>query len=243
MVAISKSVPHVSPRPSEQGEDEVGRPAGKRRVLLVDDHPITRSGVAALVNQHHDLAVCGETESADEAIVLVEAIQPDIAIVDISMKAGVGGIELTRRIKEKAPHVPVLVVSMHDEAVYAERAFRAGAMGYVMKENAGEHLTAALQCLLRGDIYLSPAMKERVLRRFVNKKGGNPLFSIETLSARETEVFQLIGDGSSTREIAERLGLSAKTIDSYREQLKLKLFLNSGEELVRHAVLWGQTNV
>ncbi len=243
MVALSDSIAQVLAPSSETDGNSTSQAGQKRRVLLVDDHPITRSGVAARVNQDQNLAVCGEAESADVAINLIGSIQPDIAIIDLSLKPGGGGIELTRQIREKAPQVLVLVMSMHDEAIYAERAFRAGAVGYVMKQDAAEHLSAALQCVARGEIYLSPAMKERVLRRFVNKKGINPLFSIETLSAREAEVFHLIGDGASTREIAERLNLSAKTIDSYRQQLKLKLFLDSGEELVRHAVQWGQTNV
>lgn len=212
----------------------------KLRVLIVDDHPITRQGMKALVNQQSNLEVCGETDTAALAVDLVEKLKPDLAIIDISLKT-TNGIELTKDIKARAPNLPILVVSMHDEALYAERALRAGAMGYVMKQEAGEKVAVALQHLLRGDIYLSNKMKEKMLHRFVNKKSDGMVFAIDTLSDREMEVFQLIGNGYSTRQIAQKLNLSSKTIDSYREHLKLKLGLESGAELVRHAIQWGRT--
>ena len=212
----------------------------KLKVLLVDDHPITRQGMRALVNQQLNLEVCGETDNAAQAVEWVAKLQPDLAIVDISLKTA-NGIELTKNIKAQAPNLPVLVVSMHDEALYAERALRAGAMGYVMKQDAGEKVVLAIQHLLRGEIFLSPRMKEKMLHRFVKKKREGMVFAIDTLSDREMEVFQLIGNGYSTRQIAEKLGLSSKTIDSYREHLKLKLGLESGAELARHAIQWART--
>jgi len=211
----------------------------KLKVLLVDDHPITRQGMKALVNQQPNLEVCGEADNAAYAIELVSKLQPDLAIVDIALKT-TNGIELTKNIKVQAPNLPVLIVSMHDEGLYAERALRAGAMGYLMKQEAGEKIIQAIQRLLQGEIYLSDKIKEKMLHRFVNKKGDGMVFSIDTLSDREMEVFQLIGNGYSTRQIAQKLNLSSKTIDSYREHLKLKLNLESGAELVRHAIQWAR---
>jgi DNA-binding NarL/FixJ family response regulator len=214
--------------------------SNKLKVLLVDDHPITRQGMKALVNQQPNLEVCGEADNAGYAIELVGRLQPDLAIVDIALKT-TNGIELTKHIKVQAPNLPVLIVSMHDEGLYAERALRAGAMGYLMKQEASEKIIAAIQRLLQGEIYLSDKIKEKMLHRFVNKKGDSMVFSIDTLSDREMEVFQLIGNGYSTRQIAQKLNLSSKTIDSYREHLKLKLNLESGAELVRHAIQWARS--
>ena len=214
----------------------------KLRVLLVDDHPITRQGLKALVNQQLNLEVCAETDNAAHAVELLTTCEPDLAIVDVSLKA-TNGIELTKNLKAQAPNLPILVVSMHDEALYAERALRAGAMGYVMKQEAGEKVALALQHLLRGEIFLSDRMKEKMLHRFVNHKREGMVFSIDTLSDREMEVFQLIGNGYGTRQIAQKLGLSSKTIDSYREHLKQKLGLATGADLVRHAIQWARTEV
>lgn len=192
-----------------------------------------------MIDQQIDLEVCGEADSAPQAIDLFENGKPDLAIIDIGLKTS-NGIELTKNLKAMAPNFPVLVVSMHDENLYAERAIRAGAMGYVMKQEAGEKVIAAIRRLLNGELYLSENIKERMLQRFVNKRGETAQFSIDALSDREMEVFQLIGNGYSTRQIAERLNLSPKTIDSYREHLKLKLNLASGAELARYAIQWGR---
>lgn len=217
-----------------------GSSLAKLRVLIVDDHPVTRQGLCALVNQQLNLQVCGETDTAAQALELLERLQPDLAIIDVSLRT-TNGIELTRKMKERAPNLPILVVSMHDEQLFAERALRAGAMGYVMKQEAGDKVAVAIQHLLRGDIYLSPKMRERMLHRFVNKKSDGVVFAIDTLSNREREVFELLGNGYSTRQIAQKLNLSSKTIDSYREHLKLKFNLDSGAELVRHAIQWART--
>lgn len=209
----------------------------KIRVLIVEDHPITRQGLKALINQQLNLLVCGETDSAAQAIDLVNTLEPDLAVIDVSLKTS-SGIDLTKTLHTQRPALPILVISMHDEALFAERALRAGALGYVMKNEAGDRITTAIQHVLRGDLYLSPKMKERVLHRFVNKKNEGLVFAMDTLSNREMEVFQLIGNGFSTRQIAEKLTLSSKTIDSYREHLKLKLGLETGAELMRHAIQW-----
>jgi DNA-binding NarL/FixJ family response regulator len=206
-------------------------------VLLVDDHPVTRQGVAALIALDPSLAVCGEADNGPRALELVTKLAPDVAVIDISLKSS-NGLELMKNLKILAPKLPVLVMSMHDEALYAERALRAGAQGYIMKQEASEKILAAIQRVLRGEIYLSEKMQERMLQRIVKSKPEEPGSAIETLSDREMEVFQLIGDGFGTRQIATQLSLSVKTIESYREHLKLKLALATGSDLVRYAIQW-----
>lgn len=215
----------------------VSKSPAKHRILLVDDHPITRQGVSVLINQEEDLEVIGETDSAPSAIELLSKQPADLAIIDITLKT-TNGIELMKHIRVLAPDMPVLVMSMHDEGVYAERAMRAGARGYIMKQEASSRVLTAIRTVLSGELHLSDRMKERMLHRLVNNRKEEVRFSIDTLSDREMEVFQLIGDGYSTRQVAGKLNLSVKTIDSYREHLKLKLQLESGKDLVRYAIQW-----
>jgi DNA-binding NarL/FixJ family response regulator len=209
----------------------------KLRVMLVDDHPITRQGMTVLINQQPNLEVCGEADNTPRALELIGKLNPNLVIADISLKTS-SGIELVKSIKVQAPRVPVLVMSMHDESLYAERALRAGAMGYVMKQEASEKVITAINRVLQGELYLSEKIKEKMLHRFVSNKRDEMVFPIDSLSDREMEVFQLIGNGYSTRQIATRLNLSVKTIDSYREHLKLKLNIQVGSDLVRHAIQW-----
>lgn len=211
--------------------------AVKRRIFLVDDHPITRQGVAVLIDQEPDLEVCGEADSAPKAFDLLQKAKADLAVVDISLKT-TSGIELTKNLKVLLPDLPVLIMSMHDESLYAERALRAGAKGYVMKQEASDNILVAIRRILAGELYLSEKMKEKMLHRLVHNRKDEVVFSIDTLSDREMEVFQLIGNGFSTRQIATKLNLSVKTIDSYREHLKLKLHIEKGADLVRHAIQW-----
>ncbi|MET0263959.1 MAG: response regulator transcription factor [Rariglobus sp.] len=211
--------------------------ATKRRIFLVDDHPITRQGVAVLINQEADLEGCGEADSAPKAFDMLQKAKADLAVVDISLKT-TSGIELTKNLKVLLPDLPVLIMSMHDESLYAERALRAGAKGYVMKQEASDSILIAIRRILSGELYLSEKMKEKMLHRLVHNRKDEVVFSIDTLSDREMEVFQLIGNGFSTRQIATKLNLSVKTIDSYREHLKLKLHIEKGADLVRHAIQW-----
>lgn len=211
----------------------------KIRVLIVDDHPITRHGLKQLVNQQTDLVVCGEAHDAGNAIALLGEFRPDVAIVDVAL-GSTSGLDLTKNLRTSAPNLPILIVSMHDEALYADRALRAGAMGYVMKQDAAEKVVIAIRHLLRGEFFLSGKQKERMPHRFTRKRPEETVFAIDTLSDREREVFLLIGEGWSTRHVAEKLGLSSKTIDSYREHIKLKLGLENGGELVRHAIQWAR---
>lgn len=211
----------------------------RAKILLVDDHPIVRQGLAELIEQEDDLVICGEAQSGFEALQAIATAKPDLAMVDISLQ-GTNGLELIKQIKAGHSDVPVLVLSMHDETLYAERALRAGARGYVMKEEATARLITAIRRVLSGEIYLSERMSARLLSRFVDggpQTGGS---AMERLSDRELEVFELIGRGLSTRRIAEELHLSIKTIESHREHIKEKLKLESSQELMRHAMQWVQ---
>ncbi|MBS0630294.1 MAG: response regulator transcription factor [Verrucomicrobia bacterium] len=210
----------------------------KKKIFLADDHPITRQGIAVLINQEPDLMVCGEAASAAGALDLIQKLKPDLAIIDISLKAS-SGLELIKNLKALLADLSILVMSMHDETLYAERALRAGAMGYVMKQDASAKVLTAIRTVLKGDFFISDQIKTRMLQQTIGHRRPELAASpVESLSDREMEVFQLIGNGFSTREIATRLNLSVKTIDSYREHLKLKLQLTSGADLVRYAIQW-----
>jgi DNA-binding NarL/FixJ family response regulator len=211
---------------------------GKARVLLVDDHPILRKGLAQMINMEQDLTVCGEAEEAGKAFELVGTLTPDVAVVDISLKTG-NGIELVKNIKARYPELPILVLSMHDESLYAERALRAGSLGYIMKEEATEQVLVAIRRVLKGEIFLSEKMKSRMLQQLTTGGRNKVVVSpIENLTDRELEVFRLIGEGRSTRQIAGELHLSVRTVEAYREYIKSKLNLRNATELVQHAFHW-----
>ena len=214
----------------------------KYRVLLIDDHPLLRKGLAQLINQEPDLIVCGEAEEAPKAFEAVGVLSPDVALVDISLKGG-NGLELIKNLKARYPDLPLLVLSMHDETLYAERALRAGSLGYIMKEEALEKVLTALRQVIAGEIFLSERMKARLLNQLLGgniKEGGS---SIDSLSDRELEVFRLIGEGRGTRQIAEELRLSVRTVEAYREYIKNKLNLKNGTELVQHAFQYVHSGV
>lgn len=211
-----------------------------KRIALVEDHPITRRGFAAIINAERDLEVCGEAEGVTDALQLVRACKPDAVLVDITLRNS-SGIELLKLLKAEMPRLPLLAVSMHDQVLYAERALRAGARGYVMKEDAPDRIVAALRSVLRNEMYLSEGIRELMLDRFtVKRSSDDKVFRMDSLSDREMEVFRLIGDGFTTRQIAAALKLSAKTVDSHRENLKLKLQVGSAAELVHRAVQWSK---
>lgn len=210
----------------------------KKRVLLVDDHPIVRQGLATLIDQQPDLEVCGQAETAADALRLVKSARPDVALVDLSLK-GTSGLELLKDLKIRHPELPTIVVTMHAESLYAERVLRAGARGYVAKQEATEKVLTAIHRVLNGELYVSAETTERMLRRVVGG-GGGPATPEELLSDRELQVFQLLGMGRATRQIAKELHLSIKTIETYRANIKKKLNLNDGLELLQHAVRWAQ---
>jgi DNA-binding NarL/FixJ family response regulator len=214
-----------------------GMPMAKRKVLVVDDHPLIRQGLAMLINQQQDLEVCGEAEEAIAAMKNIEQTRPDIMILDISLK-GPDGLELLKTIRATDPDLPVLVLSMHDENIYAERVLRCRANGYIMKQEATEKVLVALRRILNGDVYLSDNMSKKMLQQYID--GAPPVLQsrIATLSDRELEVFCRIGEGRATREIAEELHLSIKTVETYQAHIKGKLGLRSGRELIQHAIQW-----
>ena len=209
----------------------------KKTVFVVDDHPIVRQGLALLINQETDLTVCGEAEEMHSALSAIQAVRPDILIVDISLN-GPDGLELLKNIRLGAPRLPVLILSMHDESIYAERALRAGANGYIMKQEATEKVLVALRRILSGEIYVSDRIANSMLRHYVRGVNPSEHSSISDLTDRELEVFRLIGEGHGTRQIAETLHLSVKTVESYQAHIKEKLSLRSARELVQHAVQW-----
>lgn len=209
---------------------------GRRRIVIVDDHPSVRRGIADLIAREADLEVCGEAGDTTEALRVVKAVSPHLVLIDLSLQGG-HGIELIEQIKALGGEARMLVVSMHDEALFAERVLRAGAMGYINKQEPAEKLLEAMRQVLGGQIYLSHAMAARLLHSVV---GGQPLEQdpIQGLSNRELEVFEMIGEGMATKEIARRLDLSSKTIESHREKIKAKLNVSNSAELSRRAVQW-----
>jgi len=210
---------------------------GKRKIFIVDDHPIVRKGLSQMINQEADLVVCGEADSAQHALESLKKSQPDLMIVDISLQ-GIDGIELIKIIKTRYGNLPVLVVSMHDESLFAERALRVGARGYIMKQEAIEKMMEAIRRVLRGELYISEGVSANIVKRFIDGKAETTKSAIEILSDRELEVFQLIGQGIGTRQIADNLNVSIKTVESYRANIKEKLKLKNATELMKHAVHW-----
>ena len=209
----------------------------KCRVLLVDDHPIVRQGLALLIDRETDLWVCGEADGAHSAFHAIATLKPDIVVLDISLN-GPDGLDLLKNIRTRYPDLPVLILSMHDESIYAERALRAGAQGYIMKQEATEKVLVALRRILAHEIYVSDRISNRMLQRYmVSPNEGRPP-SIADLTDRELEVFRLIGEGHSTRTIAGELHISIKTVESYQAHIKEKLSLRNGRELVQHAIQW-----
>src|SRR5262245_50262915 len=214
------------------------KPENRARVLIVDDHPAVREALALRIGRQPDLEVCGEAADTGEALRLVAETQPDVAVVDISLKTG-NGIDLIKRIKDRNDHVRILVWSMHSESLYAERALRAGALGYVNKDQATDTIVAAIRRVLEGKVWLSEAMTERMLQRAVGA-GRQPVrrSPLDALADRELEVFYLIGQGVKTAEIAERLHLSVKTVETYRGRIRQKLDLSDGTALAHFATQW-----
>jgi DNA-binding NarL/FixJ family response regulator len=209
----------------------------KTKILLVDDHPMVREWLGALINQQADLQVCGEADNAPKALQLVGQVHPNVAMVDISMEGG-SGIELIKNIKAGYPEVMVIVLSMHDEGLYAERALRAGARGYIMKREATKGVLQAIRCVLGGKLYLSDKMAMMMAEKFVDGRPKPEGSIIESLSDRELEVFQLLGRGCGTRQIADELHVSFKTVQAFCARIKEKLNLASATELLREAVRW-----
>jgi DNA-binding NarL/FixJ family response regulator len=209
----------------------------KTKIFLVDDHPIMRQGLADLINQEKDLFVCGVAEDFQSGLSRINAEKPDLVVLDISLK-GSNGIEFLKNLKVHHPKMRVLMLSMHDEALYAVRALKAGASGYIMKQETTDKILAAIRHVLKGEIYLSEKMGRKMMYQLVGGRADRTGSPMEDLSDRELEVFALIGQGHGTRQIAEELHLSIKTIESHRAHIKEKLNLKNATELVQHAIQW-----
>jgi DNA-binding NarL/FixJ family response regulator len=211
------------------------KPQSRRNVFVVDDHPVLRQGLGRLINDQPDLAMCGEADSPVDAMRLLTAAKPDVVIVDLTLRGG-DGLELCKQIRDRFTHLPILVVSMHDEGLYAERALKAGARGYVMKQEPQETVLAAIRTVIKGEVYLSAKMSAKLLRSFSGPKSDADLPPLQRLTDRELEIFRLIGEGQSVRAIAEKLFLSTKTVEAHKEHIKQKLNLKSSNELLQYAI-------
>jgi DNA-binding NarL/FixJ family response regulator len=211
------------------------QPQRPSRILVVDDHSIVRHGLVALLSKEKDLVVCGEAAGCEEARAAVEAQKPDLLVVDITLKDG-NGLDLIRETRAANPQIKALVLSMHDEALYAEKALRAGARGYVMKENADEDIVEAIRTILRGELYISTEVSAQMLREYIGEAAERT--GIESLTERELEIFECIGQGLASRKIAEKFGLSTRTVEVHRSHIKRKLQCEDAAQLVREAVRW-----
>lgn len=212
----------------------------KRRILLVDDHPMTREGLAAIVNRQSDLEVCGEANNPAEAMSALSKLKPDLMVTDMTMP-GRSGIEFIKDVRAVLPHLSILVLSMHDEMLFAERALRAGARGYLMKDAGSAKVLEAIRLILSGQSYVSAAMSARLLDGITGRRPRGSTSPIEKLSDREFEVFRLLGCGKSTKEVAKALNLSPKTVDVHRSRIKEKLQIKDATSLLHHAVRWVET--
>jgi len=212
----------------------------KSRVFIVDDHTMFREGLRQLIEHDPGLTVCGDAADAQKAMEGISQSNPDVVMVDITL-ADSSGLDLVRNIKNKYEDLPVLVVSMHEESLYAERALRSGAMGYVMKNEPAKTVIAAIRSVLRGEMYLSQKMSSSVITRFIHGENEQPMSPLEILSDRELEVFRMLGQGKGTRQIAQDLEVSIPTVQSFRNRIKEKLHLKTAPELVLHAIHWVQS--
>ena len=212
----------------------------KSKILIVDDHPVVREGLTTIINHEKDLIVCGYAEDDHLALKAINELKPDVIIVDISLKDS-DGIDLTKNIKHRYPKLPVIVLSIHDESVYAERALRAGARAYLMKEVLSENITNTVRTVLKGEIYVSDTISKKFLHKIAGDKAATTKTPIENLSDREFEIFRLIGVGYKASQIAKRLHLSVKTVETYRARLKEKLNLADANELLQYSIKWAKS--
>lgn len=211
----------------------------RKRIYIVDDHPMMREGLSRLISAEKDLSVSGEAADASLAYEDIKKDKPDLVLIDITL-VGKNGLELIKDIEALALGIPMLVISMHDESLYAERVLRAGARGYIMKQEGGEKIMAAIRKVLQGEIFVSEKISHKILEIFSGKKTGSSS-PIESLTDREFEIFQLVGQGVETKEIAKKLNISVKTVEVHRTNIKEKLTLKSANELIRYAVRWTES--
>lgn len=228
---------HSGHLPKAAGKTDPDTQPARRRILLVDDHPMMRGGMAQVINKQSDLEVCGEADNAAQAMQCLAQLQPDLVIADITLP-GRSGIELVKDMLAVQPALPILIVTLHDESLYAERALRAGAQGYLMKDAGAARLLEAIRQVLAGQTYVSPQLAARIVNRFSGRHPRGSSSPIEKLTDREFEVFRLIGEGKTAKQIAQELHLSSKTVDVHRGRIKEKLGISDMTALVSHAARW-----
>jgi len=244
-------MPRVASKPIEPTTDRKGAtrsinenpmcdPPDAKRIIIVDDHPLFRKGLEEMIHSDGTFAVCGEAGNAAEAMEVIRKLHPDLVIVDLSLP-GANGIELIKNIRAEFQKLPILVLSMHDESLYALRALRAGAEGYVMKHEAMANVIQAIREVFNGRPYLSPAMAAQVITKFAHRQAEGEVDAVERLSDRELEILELIGKGKDVREIAKVLHLSPKTVETHRSHIKDKLDLKNSREVARFALQWLST--
>ena len=209
----------------------------RKRVYIVDDHPMVREHLAQLIEQQADMQVCGEAVDLAEALEGLGVMQPDVAIVDISLRSS-NGLELIKEVRARGWAIPILVLSMHEDSLYAERVLRAGALGYINKQESSRNILSAIRRVIEGQPYVSSEISERLVRRAIMGTADIEVSPVNQLGDRELEVFQLIGRGLATRQIAEHLGLGVKTVETYRARIKQKLSIDDGGKLLRYAMQW-----
>jgi len=208
------------------------------RVVIVDDHPVVRQGLKMMLDSENDIEVCGEAAKVQEAISVIENIGPDVVTVDLSLAGDVSGIELVKKINDRFPSTKSLVLSMHDESLYAERVIRAGARGYVMKKEAMDNVIGAIRKIMKGELFLSEDISGKIIDKLLHGSSDSMDTPVNILANKEFEVFQLLGNGFSSREIADKMSISINTIESHKRNIKEKLKLKNSSELMKHAVQW-----
>jgi DNA-binding NarL/FixJ family response regulator len=224
----------------EQKKKSGGTSRNRKRILVVDDHPLMRKGIAALIGTVPDLVLCGQAGSGEETLALMKKARPDLILLDLSL-SGCNGIQLLKTLREKYPAIRVLVFSMYEEGIYAERVLRAGADGYIMKKESGTRIMEAIRCVLQGEIYVSTPVALQLVKQFLKGRQASKTIDVDRLSNRELQVYTYLGNGFSSREIADRLQLSSKTVHTHREHIKRKLGLRNASDLVHHATSWVQS--
>ncbi|MFH0975963.1 MAG: response regulator transcription factor [Spirochaetota bacterium] len=210
----------------------------KKKIVIIDDHPVVRQGLKLIIEDEEDLSVCAETGNANEAIRIIGELKPDLLLVDLQLESNASGLDLIKSVQQRYPSIPALVVSMHDDFLYAERAISAGAKGYIMKSEAEDHIISAIHDVLAGKLYLRNETSLNIVSKVLHRSSEPLEPSIERLTDREFEVFQLLGNGLGTQKIAKKLNLSINTIETHRRNIKLKLKLKDSDELVQYAIRW-----
>ncbi len=210
----------------------------KKKLIIVDDHPVVRQGLKLIIEEAEDLSVCGETGNANEAIRMIGELKPDLVLVDLQLESNASGLDLVKSVQQRYPSIPALVISMHDDFLYAERAVAAGAKGYIMKNQAEEHIISAIREVLAGKLYLRNEISLDIVSKVLHRSSEPLKPSIDRLTDREFEVLRLLGNGLGTQKIAKKLNLSINTIETHRRNIKKKLNLKDSDELVQYAIRW-----